>query len=138
VWGLVHTLAGVLTISAVVSDNTVQAVTSIADGVDPVLLEIEYPDAVGGIIGQHGFNLLWFGIVTIIGAVFIWRQNALAIFMTAMVGGLADVGYFIFIDLAGYANFVPGTVMTIVSASAIILSFIAYFGWMRTAKPEVA
>ncbi|MGB7342342.1 MAG: hypothetical protein WBC91_25825 [Phototrophicaceae bacterium] len=117
VWGLFHTLAGVLTITAVVSDNTVQAVTGIADGVDPILLDIEYPDAVGGIIGQHGFNLLWFGIVTIIGAVFIWRQNALAIFITAMVGGLADVGYFIFVDLGGYANFVPGTVMTIVSAS---------------------
>ena len=131
VWGLVHTLAGVLTITAVVSDNTAQAVTGIADGVDPTLLDIEYPDAVGGIIGQHGFNLLWFGIVTIMGAVFIWRQNALAIFITAMVGGLADVGYFIFVDLGGYANFVPGTVMTIVSASAIILSLIAYFGSNR-------
>ncbi|MEO1163419.1 MAG: hypothetical protein AAFV98_06530 [Chloroflexota bacterium] len=131
VWGLVHTLAGVLTINAVVSDNTIQAVTAIADGIDPILLDVEYPDAVGGIIGQHGFNLLWFGIVTLIGAIFIWRQSVLAIFITAMVGGLADIGYFIFIDLGGYANFVPGTVMTIVSASAIVLSLIAYFGSNR-------
>ncbi|MEO0599457.1 MAG: hypothetical protein AAF126_25320, partial [Chloroflexota bacterium] len=99
VWGLVHTLAGVLTINAVVSDNTIQAVTAIADGIDPILLDVEYPDAVGGIIGQHGFNLLWFGIVTLIGAIFIWRQSVLAIFITAMVGGLADIRYFIFIDL---------------------------------------
>ena len=138
VWGLVHILAGVLTVSAVVSGNISQAVGGIADAVDPSLLDIEYPDAVGGILGQHGFNLLWFGIVTLIGAVFIWRQNVQAIFITAMVGGLADVGYFIFIDLGGYNLFIPGTVMTIVSASAIILSFIAYFGWMRSAKPEVA
>ncbi|MEL6408439.1 MAG: hypothetical protein AAFR81_28995 [Chloroflexota bacterium] len=131
VWGLVHTLAGVLTINAVVSDNTIQAVTAIADGIDPILLDVEYPDAVGGIIGQHGFNLLWFGIVTLIGAIFIWRQSVLAIFITAMVGGLADIRYFIFIDLGGYANFVPGTVMTIVSASAIVLSLIAYFGSNR-------
>ncbi|MEL6309764.1 MAG: hypothetical protein AAFQ52_16600, partial [Chloroflexota bacterium] len=55
----------------------------------------------------------------------------LAIFITAMVGGLADIRYFIFIDLGGYANFVPGTVMTIVSASAIVLSLIAYFGSNR-------
>jgi len=47
------------------------------------------------------------------------------IWVTAMVGGLADVGYFMFIDLPGFASFVPGTVMTLVSATAIILT-----GWV--------
>jgi hypothetical protein len=58
IWGIVHALAGILTINAVTSDNVAQAATGIVDAVDPVLLDIEYPDAVGGIIGQHGFNLL--------------------------------------------------------------------------------
>jgi hypothetical protein len=46
-----------------------------------------------------------------------------AIWVTAMVGGLADLGYLLFVDLPGYVNFFPGTVMTLISASAIILSF---------------
>lgn len=123
IWGLVHALAGVMTISG----DTAAAAAGIADAVDPNLLKMDYPDAVGAIINQHGFNLLWGGVVTIIGGVFIWRKNVAAIFISALIGGLLDVGYFIFIDLGGYNNFVPGTVMTIISSLAIILSFYAYF-----------
>ncbi|MEL6224831.1 MAG: hypothetical protein AAFN42_24095 [Cyanobacteria bacterium J06554_1] len=123
IWGLVHAFAGIMTISG----DTATAVSGIADGVDPALLAMDYPNAVGGIINQHGFNLLWGGVVTIIGGIFIWRKSVAAIFVSALVGGLLDVGYFIFIDLGGYNNFVPGTVMTIVSASAVVLSFYAYF-----------
>ncbi|MEM7713630.1 MAG: hypothetical protein AAF349_08660, partial [Cyanobacteria bacterium P01_A01_bin.68] len=119
IWGVVHALAGVLTIS----QETAGAVAGIADSVDPALLAMGYPDAVGAVVNQHGFNLLWGGVVTIIGGIFIWRKNVAAIFVSALVGGLLDVGYFIFIDLGGYNNFVPGTVMTIISSLAIILSF---------------
>lgn len=127
VWGIVHAFAGVMTIGG----ETTTAVQAIADGVDPALLVADYPDAVGGIVNQHGWNLLWFGIATIVGAVYIWRQSTTAIFVTAMVGGLADLGYFLFLDLAGYVKFVPGTVMTIVSSLAIILSVTAYFKGTR-------
>ncbi|MEM9805148.1 MAG: hypothetical protein AAF959_07695 [Cyanobacteria bacterium P01_D01_bin.56] len=123
IWGIVHALAGVLTISG----DTATAVAGIADGVDPTLLAVDYPDAAGAIINQHGFNLLWGGVVTISGGVFIWRKNVAAIFISALVGGLLDVGYFIFIDLGGYNKFIPGTVMTIISSVAIALSFYAYF-----------
>ncbi|MEM6351102.1 MAG: hypothetical protein AAF766_10080 [Cyanobacteria bacterium P01_D01_bin.14] len=123
IWGLVHALAGVLTIA----QDTASAAAGIADAVDPALLEMDYPDAVGGIINQHGFNLLWGGVVTIIGGVYIWRNSIVAIFVSALVGGLLDLGYFIFIDLGGYNKFVPGTVMTIISTVAIVLSFYAYF-----------
>ena len=128
IWGAVHTLAGILTISG----DTATAAAGIADAVDPATLAMDYPDAVGAIINQHGFNLLWAGIVTIIGGVFIWRENVAAIFISALVGGLLDIGYFIFIDLGGYNNFVPGTVMTIISALAIAMSFYAYFLGKRT------
>ena len=39
------------------------------------------------------------------------------------IGGLADLGYLLFVDLPGYVNFFPGAVMTFVSGSAIVLSF---------------
>ena len=49
-----------------------------------------------------------------------------AIWVTAMVGGLADLGYLLFVDFPGYVNFVPGTIMTFVSGTAIVLSFLVW------------
>lgn len=101
------------------------SVAGIADAVEPSLLQMDYPEASGAILGQHGFNLFWVGIVTFISAFFVWKGNQNAVFLAAIVGGLADLGYFLFLDLGGFVNFMPGTLMTFVSALAIILSFYA-------------
>ncbi|MEO1714293.1 MAG: hypothetical protein AAFU60_13255 [Bacteroidota bacterium] len=127
IWGAVHVFAGVMTIAQVSNENISGGFSGIADDVDPELLQMDYHPAAGAILSQHGFNLLWIGVVTIICAFFIWSGNANAIFLAAITGGLADLGYFLFMDLGGHVKFVPGTVMTLVSASAIILSFIAHF-----------
>ncbi|MEO1060361.1 MAG: hypothetical protein AAFZ07_03005 [Actinomycetota bacterium] len=125
VWGAVHLFAGVVTMAR----DTPEAVQGIADAVEPETLEQDYPDAVGAIINQHGFNLAWIGIVTLVCAVWIWRRSVAAVVLAALVGGLADVGYFVFLDLGDHVNFVPGTLMTLFSATAIITSFTA---WLTT------
>jgi len=124
VWGAVHMLAGVLTIG----QATPEAVMGIADAANPDILNAVYPEAAGAIINQHGFNLFWIGLVTFVGAFYIWRQSRTAVWVTALVGGLTDIGYFIFMDLGGFVNFAPGSVMTIVCFSAITLSISASFG----------
>lgn len=130
IWGLVHMLAGVMTIAQPPS----QGFAAIADAVDPAVLATDYHPAVSGVLNQHGFNLLWIGLATIVGAVFIWRSTTTAIWVTAVVGGLADVGYLIFVDLPGYVNFFPGTVMTLISATAIVLSFWVWLSNRGTAN----
>jgi len=127
IWGLVHILAGVFTVNFILSGDIASSIAGIADAVAPETLQLNYPDAAGAVIGQHGFNLLWIGIVTFISAFFIWKGNKNAIFLAAITGGLADLGYFMFLDLGGYVNFIPGSLMTFVSGSAIILSLYAYF-----------
>ncbi|HAS46024.1 MAG TPA: hypothetical protein DCS93_36415 [Microscillaceae bacterium] len=127
VWGLVHILAGVMTTQFILNGDIAGAVAGIADKIPAETLKANYPKASGAIIGQHGFNLLWIGLTTFISAFFVWKGNKHAIFLAAITGGLADVGYFLFMDLGGYVNFMPGTLMTLVSASAIILSFLAHF-----------
>lgn len=119
IWGLVHVLAGYLTIT----QETPGAIAGIADAVDPALLEMEYHAAVGAVINQHGFNLFWIGLITTICAVFVWKQKVLAVLLAALIAGLTDIGYFLFMDLGGHVHFVPGTVMTIICACAIVLSF---------------
>ena len=121
IWGLVHAFFGVL----VMGLDTTDAVEGIANGVNPATLDLDYPDALGAIINQHGWNLLWFGAVTMACAWFIWRRSLIAVLLAALVGGLADLGYFVFLDLGGYVEFVPGTLMTIISAAAIITTFTA-------------
>lgn len=127
IWGLVHILAGFMTMKGILTDDISASISGIADKVDPTTLQMDYPKAAGAIIGQHGFNLFWIGVVTFICAFYVWKGNKNAIFLAAITGGLADLGYFLFLDLGGYVNFMPGTVMTIVSSLAIILSFYAYF-----------
>jgi hypothetical protein len=127
IWGLVHILAGVMTMKGILTDDITASVAGIADAVAPEQLTVNYPKASGAILGQHGFNLFWIGIVTFVCAFGVWKGNKNAIFLAAITGGLADLGYFLFMDLGGYVKFVPGTIMTVVSASAIILSFYSQF-----------
>ncbi|MEM1144090.1 MAG: hypothetical protein AAGI88_16040 [Pseudomonadota bacterium] len=131
VWGLVHAFAGVMTIAL----DAPQAVQGIADAVEPALLNVVYPEAAGAIINQHGFNLLWIGCVTTLCAWFVWRGSSFAILVAALTGGLADIGYFVFLDMGGYVKFAPGTVMTICSATAIFTSFYVYFRRLRDGHP---
>lgn len=127
IWGLVHILAGVMTMKSVLTDDISASIIGIADAVDPESLTMAYPQATGAVIGQHGFNLLWIGLVTFISAFFIWKGNKNAVFLAALCGGLADLGYFIFLDLGGFVYFVPGTIMTLISSAAILLSFYGHF-----------
>lgn len=120
IWGLVHVLAGVMTVSR----DTPDAVAGIADAVDPQTLRMDYPEAAGAVVNQHGFNLLWIGAVTTICGVLVWRQHAWAIALAALIAGLADIGYFLFMDLGGHVHFVPGTLMTLICATAVGLSVI--------------
>ena len=127
IWGLVHIFAGAITMAGVISGDISQSIIGIADAVEPETIRMDYPDAAGAVIAQHGFNLFWIDITTFIAAFFVWKGNKNAIFLAALTGGLADLGYFIFLDLGGFVHFVPGTIMTIISASAIALSFYAFF-----------
>lgn len=123
IWGLVHMLGGVITISV----DTAAGFQGIAAAVDPNELEASYHPAVGAILNQHGWNLLWAGAVVAAGAVFIWRLSMTAIWVTAMIGGLFDIGYFVFVDLGGFGTFFPGSSMTYVCATAIIVSFWVWY-----------
>lgn len=128
IWGVVHAFAGIMTIAG----DTPAAIAAIADAVDPALLAGPYHEAVGAVINQHGFNLLWIGLTTTICAAFIWRGNITAMFIAGLTGGLADVGYFVFLDLGGFVRFAPGTIMTLISAAAILLSI---WFWRQSGKP---
>lgn len=127
IWGIVHVFAATMIIP--VAPET--AIGNIADAVDKSTLAADYPAALSAILSQHGWNLGWIGATTIVCGVLIWRGDMTAIWVGALVGGMADLGYFAFLDLGGFVNFLPGTLMTIFSATAIALS-----GWVWLARRQ--
>lgn len=144
IWGLVHILAGVVTLSLLNAGQTAEAFHGILAAVDLASLQVDYPDGVGALLGQHGLNLAWFGAVTLVSAPFVWRGIPAAVYLAALVGGLADLGYFLFIDLGGYA-LPPGPQMTYICATAIVtslagLAMLRHSGAPRTlsGRPAVA
>ncbi len=130
IWGAVHLFAGLM----VLFSDTSGGFQAIADAIEPETLAHDYAPAVGGILNQHGWNLGWFGVATIIGGIFVWRENITAIWVTGMVGGLADLGYLLYVDFPGYVHFFPGTVMTFISGGAIILSFYVWLSVRAKAR----
>lgn len=119
IWGLVHVFAGMV----ILTGDATTGFQAVLDAVAPETLVHDYAPGVGGILNQHGWNLAWIGLATTVGAFFIWQKNLTAIWVTGMVGGLTDLGYLFFVDLPGYVHFFPGTLMTIVSGTAVLLSF---------------
>ncbi|MEQ8779995.1 MAG: hypothetical protein RIE06_10085 [Roseibium album] len=126
IWGIAHIAFGLFGLNGFLFGDAAETMKMMAGGADPATLEVNFPAAVVGVLNQHSWNLLWFGVFTTFGGVFIWRESAISIVMTAIVGGAADFGYFLFVDLAGFAAF-PGPQLTWVSGSAILLSLFVYF-----------
>lgn len=123
IWGVVHLLAGLLTLSGLAGSDVAGAIHALTPGADPESLQLDYPAALVALLSQHGFNLAWFGVVTVVAAPFVWRGRRWGFYVAALVAGLADLGYFIYIDLGGYA-LPPGPQMTWICAAAIITGFL--------------
>jgi hypothetical protein len=125
-WDLFHVFVSAFLLYLLMKGQAAEALHGIAGKVSLESLQMEYPNAVVATIKQHALNLGWFGLVTLIAGIFIWSKNAIAIWLAALVGGLGDFGYFLFIDLADLA-IPPGPQMTWISGLAIILSLYVYF-----------
>ncbi len=125
IWGLAHVAFGVFGLNGFMAGDAAGTMKAMAGGADPASLEVDYPAAVVALLNQHSWNLLWFGLFTTVGGIMIWRRSAVAVIMTAIVGGAADAGYFMFVDLGGFAA-PPGPQMTWISAAAILLSMFVY------------
>lgn len=122
-WGIVHVLAGVMTLRLLLTGSTDRAIQGITSAVPLDELANDYHPAVDAVLSQHAMNLAWFGLVTLIAAPFIWKGRASAVYVAALVGGMADLAYFIFVDLGGFAT-LPGPQMTYICAAAIVTGFL--------------
>ena len=86
----------------------------------------DYPNEVGAVLvtfGQHGFNLFWFGLVTLVCAFLIWqKQHKIAILIAVIIGGLADLGALFATFMIGSID-VAGILIFLGTFTAVFLSF---------------
>ena len=125
IWALFHVIPGILAMTQAIGTD-LSWVEQLEPTSEPTELVASYPSEAGAtsvIYGQHGFNLMWFGIVAAVCAILIWRsQQRVAMLFAAIVAGFADLGVIFFIDIVGGYTSLAGTAILAVAVLAIGLS----------------
>lgn len=121
-WGLLHLLAGLSVVTTFSSE-----VAGVPESVMLRVMGDEIPFHVRRTLAEHSFNNAWFGLVVAVGSVLVWKGSRLGVFLCTIVGGLAHLGFTIFLVVPGYSNAV-GVTMTLIAAGALSLSVAAQSG----------
>ena len=124
IWSLLHIVPGAMSmISALAGDIT--SIKFLFPETNPTAMTHDYPSEVKAILvtfGQHGFNLFWFGIVTLFCAISIWKkQSQIAIVIAAIVAGFADLGALFAVFMIGEID-IWGALIFLGTFMAIFLS----------------
>jgi len=125
IWGIFHLLMGVMLVLFVQSEHPTGQLSHLPEAFNIEMMGMESPFAVPGTFKQHAFNLAWIGLIVTIASIYVWKYRRIALFTCILIGGFADLGYFLFIDMAGFAQS-PGPEMTYIMALAIVLGLYAY------------
>ncbi len=105
VWGVFHLIVGIAVMQLLQSEHPEGAFSSVPAVVDVQFFGTDSTFATIASLQQHGFNLAWIGLIVTVASFFVWRSSMLAVVTSIVLGGLADLGYFLFVDLPGYAEF---------------------------------
>lgn len=126
IWGVFHVLAGIAMIYLFGVEHPDGTLSAVPEFLNLNLMGDQKVFPIVPALKQHGFNLAWFGVIVTIGCVYVWKESKLAILTCVLTGGLADLGYFLYVDLAGFSDSL-GSAMTYIMATAIILGLYGYF-----------
>jgi len=125
VWAIFHIFPGIIAMVFAINGD-ISSIEMLEPASQADMLAADYPAAVSAILaqlGQHAFNLFWFGIVAFVCAVYIWRFGSqTAMLIAALVAGFADLGVIFFIDIIGGYTSVFGSLIVAVGFLAIGLS----------------
>jgi hypothetical protein len=119
IWGLVHLFAGFAILSVLAG-----GIESLPKFVPVKMMGSDMPLHIVPTLMEHNFNNTWFGLVVLIGSFFVWKANRKAVFFCSIVGGLAQLGFALFMVFPGHSA-PPGVIMNFVVGAAIVLGIIA-------------
>ncbi|MEM8999817.1 MAG: hypothetical protein AAGB24_06095 [Bacteroidota bacterium] len=134
IWSLLHIIPGIFSMTNALGGD-ITAIQFLFPETNPVEMTRDYPNEVKAILvtfGQHGFNLFWFGLVTLVCGILIWKkQDNIALLIAALVGGLADLG-------ALFATFMVGRIDiwgVLIFFGTFVAIFLSYNIWKNNTNP---
>ncbi|MEM8927264.1 MAG: hypothetical protein AAGC45_03605 [Bacteroidota bacterium] len=136
IWSLLHIFPGIFSLTNALSGD-ITSIQFLFPETDPIGMTGDYPNEVAAILvtfGQHGFNLFWFGMVTLVCSILIWKKHDKTAGLIALiVGGLADLGALFATFMIGSID-IWGVLIFVGSFSAVLLSFRAWT-YISTKRP---
>ncbi len=132
VWGMSNLITGSVLLANLLFGASSQAVQSLLNNVTPASLPAEYSQEFIGLLQQHVFTMLWFGLVVFVAGLYVWSGRTLAVYLTCIVGGFATLGQLFFLDIPGYVRFFPNILLTIIALLATVLTISGYAGSRST------
>lgn len=119
-WGLLHVWAGLGLLMA----DPRQKLDLLSTAPLP---NVELPTALAPVVGAgldfHAYNLLWFGLVSLIVAVTLnWRNSRAGYWINLVLVGLDDLGLLLFLILPGHLTFAEAGLGPMLYMLAVIFS----------------
>ncbi len=115
-WGALHVAFGLMMLIAGLSGTGGDAARIVATAAPEAVGEPAA--AVGGIILQHAWNLLMFGVIVGALAVWNWRREALVI--NTVIASAADIGFIAFVLIPGHITLADGLLGPILWIGGVI------------------
>jgi hypothetical protein len=126
-WGLLHIYFGVWMLYALGTEGAAAVIAIVGSGVDPSTLPTQLDAVTTATVGQHAWNILWFGIfAVVVGVFFNWKNSVAGYWANLVVVSAADSGFAVAIMIPGYIALADGIEGPLLWIPALIFSTIAY------------
>ncbi len=127
-WGILHVMFGATMLYQLTISGTA-ALASVATAVPPADLPQDLGGAASGLIAQHAWNLLWFGLFGIyVGWKMNWKNSPTGYWLNLLVISAADLGFIFAILIPGYITIADGIMGPALWLLAVVFSTVGYMG----------
>ncbi|PHS79156.1 MAG: hypothetical protein COB59_03155 [Rhodospirillaceae bacterium] len=135
-WGVLHIYFGVWMLYALNTEGAAAVIAIVGSGVPASTLPQSLDPVTAATIGQHAWNILWFGIfATVVGGLLNWKNSVAGYWANLVVVSAADAGFAVAIMIPGYIAMADGIEGPLLWIPAIIFSTI---GILKNRKTQTA
>jgi len=129
-WGVIHIMVGGAFLHAAVSGG-VPAVLALSDVTVPTQ---EFPGLLRGLLAQHGWNIVWAGLVAAtVGATMNWRNSRAGYWANLVVVSAFELGLVFAVIVPGHVGLSGVLIGPIIWVMAVVFSTLGIRATVRSA-----
>jgi len=101
-WGVIHIAFGGMFLYSLLSGG-IPALLKLSEVTNSTISAQDYPGILNGLLMEHSWNLIWFGLFAlIVGVAMNWKNSRAGYWMNLVVVGAAELGFIVTIIVPGY------------------------------------